>query len=180
MTHVSRRAGCRWWHVATLMTVTLALTASAVVAQVLYGSVVGVVKDPQGGFVPGATVSIINKDTNLTRDAVTDAQGAYTFNNVQAGSYDVKVNLQGFRENVRTQVPVTIGQISRVDITLEVGTVSETLTSYGPARTLVRLKLPSASVTVSRVRLVSLLTIVTVAPGTLAPWASVTVPTMLP
>ena len=41
----------------------LALTASATVAQVLYGSIVGVVKDPQGGNVPGATVTVVNKDT---------------------------------------------------------------------------------------------------------------------
>src|SRR5688572_8059243 len=98
-------------------------TSSAAIAQVLYGSIVGVVKDPQGGNVPGATVTIVNKDTNLTREATTDAEGNYTFNNVQAGRYDVKVTLQGFRENVRAGVPVTIGEISRVDVTLEVGTL---------------------------------------------------------
>ena len=102
MIHVSQRARRHWWQMATLMAAMLALTASATVAQILYGSVVGVVKDPQGGNVPGATVTIVNKDTNLTREAITDAQGAYTFNNVLAGKYDVKVTLQGFRENVRS------------------------------------------------------------------------------
>jgi hypothetical protein len=119
-----------------LMTAMLALTAAAGFAQVLYGSIVGGVKDPQGGSVPGATVTIVNKDTNLTREAVTDAQGTYSFNNVQPGSYDVKVSLQGFRENVRSAVPVIIGQISRVDIGLEVGTVSETVTVASEAQLL--------------------------------------------
>jgi hypothetical protein len=125
---VSRRASRRGWQVAGLFILAIVLTVSAAVAQILYGSIVGVVKDPQGGAVPGATVTIVNKETNLTREAVTDAQGAYTFNNVLAGPYDVKVTLQGFRENVRSGVPVIIGQISRVDISLEVGTVSETVT----------------------------------------------------
>ena len=111
-------------------------TSSAAIAQVLYGSIVGVVKDPQGGNVPGATVTIVNKDTNLTREATTDAEGNYTFNNVQAGRYDVKVTLQGFRENVRAGVPVTIGEISRVDVTLEVGTLTETVTVASEAQLL--------------------------------------------
>jgi hypothetical protein len=133
---VSRRASRRGWQVAGLFILAIVLTASAAVAQILYGSIVGVVKDPQGGTVPGATVTIVNKDTNLTRETVTDAQGAYTFNNVLAGSYDVKVALQGFRENVRSGVPVTIGEISRVEVTLEVGTVTETVTVASEAQLL--------------------------------------------
>jgi hypothetical protein len=110
------------------MVVTLALTASAGIAQILYGSIVGVVKDPQGGTVPGATVTIVNKETNLTKETTTDADGAFTVNNVLPGPYDVKVTLQGFRESIRRDVPVTIGQIARVTVALEVGSVSETVT----------------------------------------------------
>ena len=47
-------------------------------AQLLYGGLVGSVNDPQGSLVPGARVTIINKDTNFTREAATDAQGAYS------------------------------------------------------------------------------------------------------
>ena len=43
----------------------------------LYGSITGVVKDAQGSAVPGATVTIVNKETNLTRDTVTNTEGAY-------------------------------------------------------------------------------------------------------
>ncbi|HET7697162.1 MAG TPA: TonB-dependent receptor [Vicinamibacterales bacterium] len=136
MIHVSRTSAQRWCASGLLIGALLLLTSSATIAQVLYGSIVGVVKDPQGGNVPGATVTIVNKDTNLTREATTDAEGGYTFNNVQAGRYDVKVTLQGFRENVRTGVPVSIGEISRVDLTLEVGTVSETVTVASEAQLL--------------------------------------------
>ncbi len=113
----------------------IGLAAVPVTAQILYGSIVGVVKDAQGATVPGATVTIVNKETNLTRDSVTNAEGAFSLTNVLPGPYDVKVSLTGFREGVRTNVPVTIGQISRVDVTLEVGTMTETVTvaSEAPA-----------------------------------------------
>ena len=77
MNQVFRQLRSRFWRAAILMCVTLALTASAAFAQSLYGSITGVVKDPQGGTVPGATVTVINKDTNLTREAVSDAEGYF-------------------------------------------------------------------------------------------------------
>jgi carboxypeptidase family protein/TonB-dependent receptor-like protein len=110
------------------MSVALALIAPLASAQILYGTVVGVVKDSSGAAVPGATVTIVNKETNLTKETTTDAEGAFNINNVLPGPYDVKATLQGFRESVRRDVPVTVGQISRVTVTLEVGSVSETIT----------------------------------------------------
>jgi hypothetical protein len=104
------------------------VTATSALAQILYGSIVGAVKDPQGALIPGVSVTITNTETGLTRDTVTDAQGAYTLTNVLPGPYDVKISLAGFRESVRSNVPVSIGQISRVDVTLEVGTLTETVT----------------------------------------------------
>src|ERR1700738_1549274 len=101
----------------------LGLMVAPAAAQILYGGVVGIVKDSTGARLPGATVTIINKDTNLTREVTTDAEGAYNLVNVQAGAYDLKVSLQGFREVVRSRVPVTIGEISRVGVSLEIGTL---------------------------------------------------------
>ncbi|MGH9308073.1 MAG: TonB-dependent receptor domain-containing protein, partial [Vicinamibacterales bacterium] len=114
----------------------LAVPAAPLHAQILYGSIVGTVTDAQGGAVPGATVTITNKETNLTRDTVTDGQGTYSLTNVLAGPYDVKIALSGFREAVRTSVPVTIGQIARIDMTLQIGTMSETITVASAAELL--------------------------------------------
>jgi hypothetical protein len=97
-------------------------------AQVLYGTIVGGVTDSQGAVVPGATVTITSKETNLTRETATNAEGSYSLVNVLPGTYDVKIALQGFREVVRQNVPVTIGQVSRVDVVLEVGALTETVT----------------------------------------------------
>jgi Carboxypeptidase regulatory-like domain/TonB dependent receptor-like, beta-barrel len=128
----------RWLRKLVVVPTALAicLLATPAISQILYGSIVGVVKDSQGAFVPGATVTIVNTETNLTRETVTNSEGAYSLVNVLAGSYNVKISLTGFREGVRSNVPVTIGQIARVDMALEVGTVSETVTVASEAQLL--------------------------------------------
>jgi hypothetical protein len=113
-----------------------AIAVAPVHAQILYGSIVGTVTDAQGANVPGATVTIVSKETNLTRDTVTDSEGNFNLTNVLPGAYDVKVALAGFRETVRAGVPVTIGQISRVDMALQVGTLSEVVTVQSAAELL--------------------------------------------
>jgi hypothetical protein len=97
-------------------------------AQVLYGSLVGQVSDTSGAGTPGATVTITNRDTGLTRTAVSNETGGYSFTNVQPGPYDVKVTLQRFREFVKTGVPVSVNEVSRVDAALELGTLTDTVT----------------------------------------------------
>ena len=114
----------------------VAVAAAPAAAQLLYGGLVGTVTDANGAVVPGAKVTIVNTDTNLTRETTTDPQGAYSFANVLAGPYDVKVALEGFREAVRSRVPVTTGQISRVDLALQVGALSETITVQSAAELL--------------------------------------------
>lgn len=102
--------------------------AAEAAAQGLYGSVVGTVQDGSGGRIPGATVEIVNRETNLVLTTVSNETGSYTFTNVLPGMYDVKVTLQGFKEFKDQQVPVTAGSISRVDAKLEVGRLSESVT----------------------------------------------------
>src|SRR6185503_17675908 len=110
---------------------TIGLAAMPVKAQILYGTVVGVVRDGTGALIPGAVVTIVNKDTNLTREATTNSEGGYSLINLLPGPYDVKVSLTGFREVARPNVDVTIGQIARVDFTLEIGTVAESVMVVG-------------------------------------------------
>ncbi|MEK7404396.1 MAG: TonB-dependent receptor [Acidobacteriota bacterium] len=110
--------------------------AQPAAAQVLYGSVVGTVTDPTGAVVPNVSVSITNKATGLTRDTTADDAGRYTLVNVLAGSYDVKVTAQGFRVATRTDVTVTINTVSRVDVRLEVGAVTEQVTVAASAAVL--------------------------------------------
>ncbi|MPY87914.1 MAG: hypothetical protein GEU99_08340 [Luteitalea sp.] len=112
------------------------LAGTSATAQTLYGSVVGRVTDAQNNVLPGATVTIVNVDTNFTQESTTDGRGTYSFVNVPPGRHDVTIALEGFREAVRSNVPVTVGQISRVDTTLEVGALTETVTVTSAAELL--------------------------------------------
>ena len=96
-------------------------------AQVLYGSITGNVTDTAGAALPGATVTITHKETGQTRQGVTDVNGAYDFPNVLAGTYTVKVTKEGFKTVSKENVAVTLNMISRADISVEVGQVSETV-----------------------------------------------------
>src|SRR5262249_52999597 len=114
----------------------LGVCAAPSTAQVLYGSVVGNVKDSSGATTPGATVTITNKATSLSREVTTTASGDYEIVNVLPGTYDLKVSLQGFKEALKTDVPVSAGNISRVEMTLEVGQLTETVTVASPVQLL--------------------------------------------
>ena len=105
-------------------------------AQVLYGAVVGTVADATGAVVPRAPVSIVNQGTGETRQGSTNSLGAYNFANVSPGIYDLKVAAPGFRAFTSTGVSVTINSISRVDVALELGQTTESVTVAAAAATL--------------------------------------------
>ena len=118
----------RWSALAFAGFVVLGIGVADGEAQELYGSVVGTVQDASGAHIPGATIEIVNRETNLMMTAVSNQTGAYTLTNVLPGTYDVKVTLQGFKEFKKQSVPVTTGAISRVDAKMEVGQLTESIT----------------------------------------------------
>ena len=95
--------------------------------QALNGSVVGNIKDPSGAAVPDAAVTLTNTATQISRQAVTDAQGGYDFATVQPGVYSVKVTKVGFAALLQANVPVTADAITRADEVLTVGGVNQTV-----------------------------------------------------
>ncbi len=103
-----------------------ALAAPALHAQVLYGSIVGTVTDSSGAALPGATVTIEQTETKLTRELVTDAAGIYHFTAVPGGTYTVSVKMTGFRTYSRS-VPVSLNSVARIDAKLEIGQLSESV-----------------------------------------------------
>jgi hypothetical protein len=96
--------------------------------QVLYGSVVGRVCDASQAAVPGATVRILDQETNLAHETTTNDDGAFRFVNLLPGSYTLRAAIVGFKEHVEQDVPVSANTIARVDLTLEMGTLSEVVT----------------------------------------------------
>ena len=96
-------------------------------AQVLYGSMVGDVKDVSGASVPGATVAVTQEQTQLTRKAATDTGGHYTLSTLPPGDYDVRISASGFKTFAREKIPVVLNSVSRVDAALELGEVNQTV-----------------------------------------------------
>jgi outer membrane receptor protein involved in Fe transport len=91
------------------------------------GSVTVTVVDPQGRGVPAAKTALRSVETGSERAAQTDDEGRFTFNLVQIGSYEVRVEASGFRVALAA-AEVKAGEITSLRLPLEVGTVSETVT----------------------------------------------------
>ncbi len=114
----------------------LGVSARPSAAQVLYGSLVGNITDPSGAVVPGASVSITHQETGHVREALSNDAGHYTFPAIQTGTYEIKVSKEGFRTLTRSGVRVTLNVVNRIDVVLEVGAVTETLTVTAEAAVL--------------------------------------------
>ena len=102
--------------------------ASAAYAQFDRGTISGTIKDPQGGVVPGVTVSATSTQTQQTRSTVTDGSGYYTFPNLQAGRYDISAELQGFKKVSRTAIQLDAAGALTLDFALETGNILEEVT----------------------------------------------------
>jgi hypothetical protein len=102
----------------------LGFSASAL-AQLDTGSISGVIIDPAGKVVPGAAVRADETTTGTTYSTTTSLTGYYTFPSVRPGSYELKVNATGFKNEIYSGVVVAVGASTTRDITLAVGSTSE-------------------------------------------------------
>ena len=85
--------------------------------------VTGTVTDTNGATVSGATVTLTNDGTAVSLTTTTSDQGAYVFDLIQAGSYSVTVEKQGFKKFISTKNTVLVNQPATVNVALEVGAV---------------------------------------------------------
>jgi Carboxypeptidase regulatory-like domain/TonB dependent receptor len=111
-----------------LLGIVVLLAGQPAQAQVLYGSLIGEVADPSRAVLPGATVTVTNQDTGLQRETTTDNGGAYSFRDLQPGTYELKVALSGFKSYARAGLLVALNAIARADVQMEVGGQTESVT----------------------------------------------------
>jgi Carboxypeptidase regulatory-like domain len=104
-----------------------AANGSIAFAQTPTATVTGQVRDASGAAVPGVRVSARNVQTNIEREAVTSENGDYTIPLLNIGEYQVSVEKQGFKKAVKTGLILQVDQKARLDFTLEVGQVSESV-----------------------------------------------------
>ena len=100
---------------------------AAAFGQVTTGSILGTIHDSTGAVVPNATVTITDAGKGTKSTAKTDNDGSYSVQFLIPGSYNVSVEMAGFKRSVSNNIVVDIDQRARVDFALETGGISETV-----------------------------------------------------
>ncbi len=96
------------------------------------GAIDGVVTDETGGALPGVTLTLTSPALQVPQmTAISDSQGRYRFSDLRVGTYRVVAELQGFQSLIRENLELSVGFVARIDITMKVGSLAETVTVSG-------------------------------------------------
>ena len=107
--------------------------AGVAAAQTNHGTITGTVQDPATAVVPNAAVVATNVETGAVYQTLATATGNFTVPSLPAGNYSVSVEAPGFRKYIGKNVRVQVAQVARLDVTLEVGATTESITVEGAA-----------------------------------------------
>jgi Carboxypeptidase regulatory-like domain/TonB-dependent Receptor Plug Domain len=124
------------WSICAIGTALALLIAgpTALAQNVTTGNLSGTVTDPQGGVLPGVTVTATHEPTGTKYEGVTTAEGRFQMPAVRVGGpYTVTAALSGFRDKTESDVTVGLGEARTVDFKLSLATVTETITIVGEA-----------------------------------------------
>ena len=102
--------------------------ALCALAQSDRGSITGTVSDPAGAVIASAPIQAKNVQTGVLYEGATSTTGNYTIAQLPVGIYEVSVTVPGFKKYTRTGLEIEVAQTLRADITLEVGSSSESVT----------------------------------------------------
>ena len=105
----------------------LGLAASGAYAQSATGQITGTVKDPSGAVIARVKVTVANSQTGLRRQALSSDEGNYVVPLLPVGSYSVTAEQAGFRTAKRSDIRLNVDQVVRVDLSMAVGEVTETV-----------------------------------------------------
>src|SRR5215470_17465182 len=108
-----------------LATVLLAVLVHPTAAQTDTGEISGVVRDTQGGVLPGVTIVAEHLDSGTRIEHVTDGEGRYFFPSLRTGTYTITADLPGFRRIIRSGLTLRLGQTLAIDFELEPGGLTE-------------------------------------------------------
>lgn len=111
-----------------MVTVLLVLSATATAAAQSYSELRGRVVDEQGAVMPGVTIVARNQESGQFREAVSAPDGAYFMTALLPGIYEISAELPGFRRFSRRDVRLAVGQVTTIEIRLQVGQLAETIT----------------------------------------------------
>src|SRR5216117_370249 len=112
----------------SFVSVCLFLSVLTAFAQTDRGTITGTVSDATGAVIPGAAVEARNVATGTVYQAGSSETGNYTLAQLPAGTYELSVELQGFRKFVRPGIIVEVARVTRIDAALQVGAATESVT----------------------------------------------------
>jgi hypothetical protein len=112
----------------SLCALLLSFCVTAALGQAGRGGISGLVTDPSGAIVPGASVTVLDQATGLTQHTVATAAGLYSFVSLNPGTYTVTATVTGFESVANDKVIVNIDQVTTANIALRVGKVTDTVT----------------------------------------------------
>ena len=135
MTHTFARRSRLFSSAHLAVSAVLTIAASFAGAQVVGGTLYGVITDNSGAAIPNATVVIHNDETGTERRLRTDAAGRYSAPSIAVGIYSVTVNADGFGAEKHTGVVLTVGQAAALDVKLRVRTDEQQVTVSDSAPT---------------------------------------------
>ncbi len=138
----------------SLLAILLSATSAALgQAQSNAADLQGTVRDATGAVIPHATVTVRNPAKNITRNAATNDEGFYRIINIPPGDYEVTVEAQSFKKAVLTKVTVTVGQAADVDVVLEPGEVTESVTISDATSDIVETSKTAVATTIDQQRI---------------------------
>ncbi|MBW8861668.1 MAG: carboxypeptidase regulatory-like domain-containing protein, partial [Acidobacteria bacterium] len=127
--------GIRAWQrfiVGAALVMSIGSASTAFAQSVASGTIEGTVKDESGSVLPGVTVTASSPQLQVGQLVqVSDTTGAYKFVDLPAGTYRVRAELQGFSATVHDDLRLTVGFTARVDLTMKVGALEESITVSG-------------------------------------------------
>jgi Carboxypeptidase regulatory-like domain/TonB dependent receptor len=132
---VTRRCGLTTVS-ALLFIATIFVALQPGLGQLVQGTLNGYVTDPNQAAVVGATITVTNQATTFSRDTVTNSQGGFTFVTLEPGTYTLTVKVPGFASYTKNGIVVNANEITRSDLTLSVGQVSQNVTVSAQASVL--------------------------------------------
>ena len=106
----------------------LVVLSAGAYAQSDRGTITGTVTDPAGAVVANAPIEVKNSETGVVYQAATTATGNYTIPQIPVGTYEMSVTVPGFKKYVRQNIAIDVAQTARLDVGLEVGSSSESVT----------------------------------------------------
>jgi hypothetical protein len=110
-----------------LMVVLYALLPTFLSAQADRGGISGRITDNTGAILASTPITLRNEDTGVVQTTVTNSAGVYSFGNLNPGSYSLTIKRTGFRNVERNHTVVDVNQVNQQDVSLEVGTASDTV-----------------------------------------------------